>query len=53
MQSRVVVLRIRHSQKTPVNLGGQEQVKLSTPSMHVPPFIHLREGLVIINLELI
>lgn len=41
VQSSVPFSTIRHSQKTPVRLGGHEHVKLSTPSMQVPPFMHL------------
>lgn len=32
---------IRHSQNEPVRSGGQEHENWSTPSKHVPPFIHL------------
>lgn len=41
MQSKLLLGSIRHSQNTPVKFGGQEQVKLSTPSMQVPPLEHL------------
>jgi hypothetical protein len=33
---------VEHSQNSPENPSGHEQVKESTPSLHFPPFRHLK-----------